>query len=36
LKATLTIVATKPQGESQTVTRAVTVKPAQPKKGAKR
>jgi hypothetical protein len=32
LKATLTIVATNAQGESQTVTRAVTVKPAQPKK----
>ncbi|OJU82780.1 MAG: hypothetical protein BGO11_02005 [Solirubrobacterales bacterium 70-9] len=32
LKATLTIVATNPQGESQTVTRAVTVKPAKPKK----
>jgi hypothetical protein len=28
LKATLTIVATNPQGESQTVTKAVTVKPA--------
>jgi hypothetical protein len=32
LKATLTIVATNAQAESQTVTRAVTVKPAQPKK----
>jgi hypothetical protein len=30
LKATLTIVATSPQGESQTVTRAVTLKPAKP------
>jgi hypothetical protein len=36
LKATLTIVATNARGESQTVTRAVTVKPARPKKGAKR
>jgi hypothetical protein len=36
LKATLTIVATNAQGESQTVTRAVMVKPAQPQKGAKR
>jgi hypothetical protein len=32
LKATLTIVATNAQGESQTVTRSVTVKPAKPKK----
>jgi hypothetical protein len=31
LKATLTIVATNPQGESQTVTKAVTVKPAKKK-----
>jgi hypothetical protein len=31
LKATLTIVATNAQGESQTVTREVTVKPAKPK-----
>jgi hypothetical protein len=33
LKATLTIVATNAQGESQTVTKAVTVKPAKPKAG---
>ena len=32
LKATLTIVATNAQGESQTVTKSVTVKPAAPKK----
>ncbi len=32
LKATLTIVATNSQGESQTVTKSVTVKSARPKK----
>jgi hypothetical protein len=32
LKATLTVVATNPQGESQTVIRTVTVKPPKPKK----
>jgi hypothetical protein len=36
LKATLTVVATNAQGESQTVTREVTVKPPKPKKAGKK